>query len=178
VLHAFFTTTFLTITCRMTGMAGDRTKRAFGLIVLAAVFAGSAEECTPSGDCKCPAAIGSATIELGCVSIPAPVVKTAGPCAVCPHALPNGMVPEGSSCAVPDNAAYIILIGNGVGTCHAEITFANGATSSVDVGFMSQSIAACCGGGEAFLPVMADGSDNLSVPDPTCDAGQDAQASD
>jgi hypothetical protein len=152
--------------------------RPVGLIVLALGIGGSVQECAPSGDCKCPAAIGSVTIELGCASIPAPVVKTAGPCVVCPHALPNGMIPEGSDCAVPDNATYTILIGNGVGTCHAEITFANGATSSVDVDFMSQSIAACCGGRQAFLPIIADGSDNLSVPDPTCDAGQDAQPSD
>src|SRR5580658_5278761 len=160
-------------------MVGPRTTRAFGPIVLAAVFAGSAEECTLS-DCKCPPPVDSATIELGCASIPPPVVKTTGPCTVCPQALPNGMIPQGSGCAVPDDAASsITLIANGAGACHAEITFANGATSSVDVDFVSQPIAACCGGGAAFVPLTADGSfDNPSVQDPTCDAGQVPEPSD
>jgi hypothetical protein len=68
---------------------------------------------------------------------------------------------------------------NGAGTCHVELTFANGAASSVDVDFVSEQIAACCGGGEAFLPVAADGSYyNPTVQDPTCDAVQDAAPSD
>jgi hypothetical protein len=93
--------------------------------------------------------------------------------------MPNGMIPEGSGCAVPDNASYIILLANGAGTCHVEVTFGSGTTSSVDVDFVSEQRPACCGGGESFLPLTADGSYyNPTVRDPTCDAGQDAAPSD
>jgi hypothetical protein len=80
---------------------------------------------------------------------------------------------------VPENSPYVIVVANGAGTCHVDLTFANGAASSVDVDFLSEPIAACCGGGEGFLPVTADGSyDNLTVQGPTCDAGLDAEPSD
>jgi hypothetical protein len=135
--------------------------------------------CHIGGDCSCPAPPTSAAIELGCAPTEPPVVKTTGPCSVCPHALPNGMIPEGSGCAVPDNATYIILLANGAGTCHVEVTFGSGTTSSVDVDFVSEQRPACCGGGEGFLPVTADGSYyNPTVRDPACDAGQDAAPSD
>src|SRR4029077_6658195 len=104
------------------------------------------------------------------------VVKTTGPCSVCPAVPPNTPIP---GCAVPENSSYIIVMANGAGTCHVELSFANGAASSVDVHFVSEQRAACCGGGEAFLPVTADGSYyNPTVQDPTCDAGQDAAPSD
>jgi hypothetical protein len=56
-------------------------------------------------------------------------------------------------------------------------------TSSVDVDFMSEWIA--CGAdphgcGEGFLAASADGSPNIqvSIPEPLCNAGLDAEASD
>ena len=73
----------------------------------------------------------------------------------------------------------IYLEGNGAGTCHVELTFGNGVTSSVDLDFTSHWIG--CGSdphacGEEFLAVSADGSPYMpiSVADPTCDAGLDA----
>ena len=107
------------------------------------------------------------------------MVKTTGPCSVCPVALANGSIPEGAGCAVPENSPYIILIANGAGLCHVELTFASGATSSVDLDFMS--VPQGCGN-EGFLPVAADGSPcaacgQVSIPNPTCDAGLDARAS-
>jgi hypothetical protein len=76
---------------------------------------------------------------------------------------------------VPANSQDITLAASGAGTCHVELTFGNGATSSVDMVFTSQSIA--CGSdphgcGEGF--VAAD----QSAPDPTCAAGPDAEPSD
>jgi hypothetical protein len=108
------------------------------------------------------------------------VVKTTGPCSVCPVVLANGEIPDGSTCAVLGPSQNIMLAANGAGTCHVELTFASGATSSVDVDFMS--VPQGCGN-EAFLPVGADGSPcaacgQVSVPDPTCDAGLEAGASD
>jgi hypothetical protein len=128
------------------------------------------------GKCSCPPPPTSAAIELGCVPAEPPVVKTTGPCSVCPAVPPNTLIP---GCAVPENSPYIIVAANGAGTCHVDLTFANGAASSVDVDFVSEQMAACCGNGEGFIPVTADGSyDNLTVQDPTCDAGQDAAHSD
>jgi hypothetical protein len=131
------------------------------------------------GACSCPPPSNSATIELGCVPTEPPVVKTTGPCSVCPVVLPNGMIPPGSHCGVPPNSSYVILTANGAGPCHVELIFANGAASSLDVDFVSEQRPACCGDGENLLPVIADGSHtNPTVQDPTCDAGQDAAPSD
>jgi hypothetical protein len=131
------------------------------------------------GDCSCPPPPTSATIELGCVPTEPPVVKTTGPCSVCPVVLANGMIPDGSHCAVFAPSQNIILTASGAGTCHVEVTFGSGTTSSVDVNFVSEQRPACCGAGEGFVPVTADGSYyNPTVRDPTCDAGQDAAPSD
>jgi hypothetical protein len=107
------------------------------------------------------------------------VVKTTGPCSVCPTALASGQIPEGSGCAVPPDTNYIVLLANGAGTCHAELTFGNGATSSVDVDFMSVWIG--CGSdphgcGQGFLATNADGNPNIqvSVPGSLCNAARDA----
>ena len=104
--------------------------------------------CHIDSECSCPAPVSSATIELGCVPTEPPVVKTTGPCSVCPQALPNGMIPEGSGCSVPDNVAYIVLLANGAGTCHVEVTFGSGTTSSVDVDFVSPNRNQHAAGGE------------------------------
>jgi len=129
-----------------------------------------------SSKCSCPPPATTAAIELGCVPAEPPVVKTTGPCSVCPAVPPNTLI---AGCGVPENSPYIIVAANGAGTCHVELTFANGAASSVDLDFVSEPMAACCGGGEGFLPVTADGSYyNPTVLDPTCDAGQDATPSD
>jgi hypothetical protein len=135
--------------------------------------------CRIGGDCSCPSPAVSATIELGCTPAAPPVVKTTGPCSVCPQASANGMIPEGSGCAVPDNAAYVVLLASGAGICHAEVTFAGGTTSSVDVDFVSEQQPACCGGGGGFIPVTADGGyDNPTLRDPACDAREDGGPSD
>jgi hypothetical protein len=127
------------------------------------------------GDCSCPSPPNEAVIHLGCVPVQPPVVKTTGPCMVCPVVLANGSIPEGASCAVGQNSQDITLAASGAGTCHVELTFGSGATSSVDLDFMSQWIG--CGSdphgcGEGFV------APDQSVPDPTCDAGQDAEPAD
>jgi hypothetical protein len=133
------------------GMSGWRiVSNVVGTVLGFIIF--GAGGCHIGGDCSCPGTPSGATIELGCVPTEPPVVKTTGPCSVCPRALPNGMIPEGSGCAVPDNATYIILLANGAGTCHVEVTFGSGSTSSVDVDFVSEKGPACCGGGREFHP--------------------------
>jgi hypothetical protein len=80
------------------------------------------------------------------------------------------------------NAQNIKLTGSGAGTCHVELTFGNGATSSVDVDFMAMPppLPGC---DEEFAAVTADGSlcngscngwFTVSAPDPLCDAGLEA----
>lgn len=79
-----------------------------------------------------------------------------------------------------DNSQGITVSANGAGTCHVELTFASGETSSVDVNFMSV-VQGC--GNVAFVPVGADGGpcyacSQMSLAGPMCDAGLEAQASD
>jgi hypothetical protein len=155
-------------------MLAARSAAALGLLV---VLGGGAGGC---GDPSCPPPLNSAVIQLGCVPSEPPVVKTTGPCSVCPVVLANGEIPDGSTCGALGPSQDIMLMANGAGTCHVELTFASGATSSVDVDFMSMP-QGC--GNEAFLPVGADGGPcaecrQVSVPDPTCDAGLEAGASD
>lgn len=164
------------------GLSGWRVVLSMVGVMLGFIVFG-AGGCIHGGDCSCPSPPASATIQLGCVPSQPPVVTTTGPCSVCPAALPNGMIPPGSGCAVPQDASYVVVRAQGAGTCHVELTFGNGATSSVDVDFVSEWIA--CGSdphgcGEGFLATGADGGpDNpVSVPAPVCDAGVDAKASD
>jgi hypothetical protein len=75
-----------------------------------------------------------------------------------------------------DDSQEITVAANGAGTCHVELTFATGATSSVDVNFIS--VPQGCGN-VAFFPVGADGGpcyecNQVSLAGPMCDAGVDA----
>jgi hypothetical protein len=79
--------------------------------------------CGLAGQCSCPAISNSAAIDLSCLPTEQPVVKTTGPCSVCPPVPSNTPIP---GCAVPENSQYIIVIANGAGTCHVELTFGNG----------------------------------------------------
>jgi hypothetical protein len=79
-----------------------------------------------------------------------------------------------------DDSQGITVSANGAGTCQVELTFASGATSSVDVKFMS--VPQACGN-VGFVPVGADGGpcyacSQMSLAGPMCDAGLEAQASD
>ena len=140
-----------------------------------------------NGACSCPPPPNEAVIHLGCLPVEPPVVKTTGPCSVCPVVLANGAIPEGANCAVAQYSQNITLIANDAGTCHVELTFAGGATSSVDLDFSS--VWRACGSdphgcGEGFIVEDSDGSTcgpdgcQASVPEPVCDAGLDAGASD
>jgi hypothetical protein len=137
--------------------------------------------CGLAGQCSCPPPPNGAAIDFSCLPTEPPVAKTTGPCSVCPPAAPNTPI---SGCAVPEHSRYIIVIANGAGTCQVELTFGNGATSSVDLDFTSHWIA--CGSdphgcGEGFIAVNADGGSpniQLSVPEPICDTGLDAESSD
>jgi hypothetical protein len=133
--------------------------------------------------CRCFRPPNVAAIHLGCLPIEPPVVKTTGPCSVCPVVLANGSIPDGAHCAVSHYSQDIELAANGAGTCHVELTFGSGATSSVDLDFISQW--AACGSdphgcGEGFVAANADGSAyiQVAVPEPICDAGLGADASD
>ena len=124
--------------------------------------------------CSCPGPVHSAVIDLGCVPTEPPVVKTTGPCSVCPQANPNGSIPNGSDCAAAENSQYITLEANGAGTCHVELTFGSGAKSSVDLDFVSQW--AACGSdphgcGQGFVA-----TNYASVPESACDAGLEVDA--
>jgi hypothetical protein len=126
------------------------------------------------GECSCPSPDNQARIHLGCIPPTPPVVMTTGPCAVCPALLENGQVPPGAPCAVPADAQDLTLAASGAGTCHVELTFGNGATSSVDLDFTSQSIA--CGSDPHGCGEGLEVADQ-SAPDPTCAAGPDAEPS-
>ena len=104
------------------------------------------------GECSCPAVGNSVQIHLECVPIQPPVVKTTGPCSF--------FVQESQE---------IILGATATGTCHVELTFGSGATSSVDLDITSMRIVRCCGESDVFV-----GSSQVSVPESACDAGVDA----
>lgn len=136
-----------------------------------------AEGCSTSiNDPSCPPPPVGASINFECVSADAPAVKTTGPCEFCPV----GNIPDGGHCAVFDISQEITVAANGPGTCHVELTFATGATTSVDVDFVSEP-QGC--GNVTFVPVGADGGPcyecrQVSLAGPMCDAGLEAQASD
>ena len=119
-----------------------------------------------SGTCDCPAPVDPvviADIPVGCEP---PVVKTTGPC--------TADLAGFSSPA--ENSRGLLLIGNDAGTCHVELTFGSGATSSFGVNFMS--FWAECGSdphgcGEGFGAANVDGSPFIQAPvtEPICDAG-------
>jgi hypothetical protein len=142
-----------------------RSAAALGLLV---VLCGEGCE---SGTCSCPSPLDFAVIDFGCVPIEPPVVKTTGPCAACPGVLPIGSIPDGITCGgAAGPSQNITLIANGAGTCHVELTFGSGVTSSVDLDFMS--VWAACGSdphgcGQGFVAATT----LLLVPEPTCDAG-------
>jgi hypothetical protein len=121
------------------------------------------------GACSCPSPPNSVLIDLGCVSSEPPTVTTTGPCSVCPEENANGSIPTGSHCAVLGNVSYVIVVANGSGTCHVDLTYAGGATSSVDFDFTAEWFA--CGSdphgcGQGFVT-----TDQASIPGPTCDGG-------
>ena len=103
------------------------------------------------GEGACPPPLDWAGIRIACVPSELPTVKTTGPCTV-------NSADEGPS-------TYVLLRGTDAGTCHVELTFANGATSSTDLKFMSRwrplgSDPHGCG--REFVPV--DESGNFCVP--------------
>ena len=117
---------------------------------------------------------------MECLPIDPPLLKMMGPCSVCPVVLADGSIPEGAQCAVSHFSQDITLAVTGAGTCHVELIFRSGATSSVDLDFTSQWIA--CGSdphgcGEAFVAASAkSGPVTLSVPESLCGAALDAGA--
>jgi hypothetical protein len=115
-----------------------------------------------SGPSDCPKR-DFAFINLGCASSQSPVVKTTGPC---------------SASLVGLNEKGVILTSSGAGACHVEMIFGSGATSSIDLDFMSVWLPLGSdphGCGQGFVTVTESGSPciacQLSVPEPMCDAG-------
>ena len=142
------------------------------MVGLLAFACGSSEAV---GVCRCPAARRGVTIELGCVPTAQPIVRTAADCFVC---FADGSTPEGGHCAASLAPSELTLSRTDAGTCHLDVTFADGATSSLEVEFISQWRP--CGSdphgcGEALIPVTPSGSSGkLSLPAPGCSAGVDA----
>jgi hypothetical protein len=116
------------------------------------------------GQCSCPAPGDSVVIAVIPLACEPPVVKTTGPC----FAALAGFADQN------DNSQDLLLTANGAGTCHVEVTFGSGATSSLDVDFVS-AWAACGsdphGCGEGFGPANAAGSPSIQASVPACDAG-------
>jgi hypothetical protein len=114
---------------------------------------------------ECPAPSRAVAISLGCRSSEQPQVKTTGPCA---HT--SGTDPIGSG--------FIYLQASGAGTCHVELTFVSGATSSIDVNIVSQPNGYDPECGPALVGVTDTGAAcvpsacTFSLLDQTCDAGQ------
>jgi hypothetical protein len=147
------------------------------LLGVVAVLA--AESCgETAGICMCPAPLREVGIDLGCVPAVAPTVKTTGPCEVCPPALADGRIPEGSHCALQSDSKEVLILSNAAGTCHVEVSVGDGPTSSIDVKFASKWMACNSdphGCGEAFLPVTPDGGlGPLTLPEPVCSPASDA----
>jgi hypothetical protein len=137
---------------------------ALGLAVLGAGGC-RAQQGDGGGSANCPAPDDVAMVNLGCVPSQPPLVATTGPC----------------TASAAQNGQDIMLTSTDAGTCHVEMTFGNGATSSVDVDFVAVSRPYGCG--QEFVAVTADGGPcipngcQLSVPKPMCDAGLDAEPS-
>jgi hypothetical protein len=148
----------------------------FGFLLVAA--GGCDSSASTAGSADCPPPDDFARINLECAPVEPPVVKTTGPCSVCKAALADGSIPEGAYCTAGLDSQIITVMGNGAGTCHVEVTFGNGPTSAVDVNFMSvwrplgSNPHGC---GQEFAAVIESGSGQVSVPDPMCDAGPDAE---
>jgi hypothetical protein len=118
----------------------------------------------PSNASNCPSPDRIALVNLGCVPVEPPVVNTTGPC-------------TSSAASIAED---ILLTSNDAGTCHVQITFESGATSSVDVDFVSVAppLSGC---DQGFVAVSMDGglcvpnACELSLPEPICDAGLDSR---
>jgi len=96
------------------------------------------------------------------------MVGTTGPCTVSPGDDAQG------------NAQYVYLENNDAGTCHVELTFGSGATSSIDINVISMWRPLGFdphGCGQEFLAVDESGSPcgpsacYFSIADRMCDAG-------
>jgi hypothetical protein len=115
--------------------------------------------------CNCPpAGVGEATIELSCVPAAAPVVTTTGD----------------GDCTVgrPDPRTIYVVI-HVPGTCHVELAFANGTTSSTDITMTSQSQWLPCGSDPHGCGQGAVASPSLITLGAPCgDSGVDAASSD
>jgi len=116
-----------------------------------------------SATCDCPAFYDPVVIAVIPLACEPPVVKTTGPCTA-----------DLTVASPAENSRGLLLIGNGAGTCHVEVTFGSGATSSRDVDFVS-AWAACGsdphGCGEGFVAANADASPSIQASVPVCDAG-------
>lgn len=139
----------------------------FALLALVTYVLGG---CNSNANSSCPAPDDFAYVNLGCSLAVPPVVKTTGPC--------SGMMGGGS---LGGPAGVLLLTGNGAGTCQLEVTFGTGATTTLDVVFVSQP-GPC--GAEEFVALDDAGSPcipsacQLLTQATTCDAGLDAEPSD
>lgn len=163
------------------GMSRTRIKLHMVGTMLGLVAWGAAG-CDSQGSCSCPAPTNEAVVHMECLPIEPPLLKMTGPCSVCPVVLADGSIPEGAQCAVSHFSQDITLAVTDAGTCRVELIFPSGATSSVDLDFMSHWTA--CGAdphgcGEGFVAAHANsGPITLSVPESLCGAALDAEASD
>jgi hypothetical protein len=139
-----------------------------GLSCTAADSNSNADAAVGSYRGHCPPPSDILAIDLGCGSSESPAVKTTGPCTL------------NSADPISANKQTVYLQANDGGTCHVEVTFESGATSSVDVNIISRwrpvgSDPHACG--QEFIAVDDAGSPCLpsacefSIPGRMCDAG-------
>ena len=113
--------------------------------------------------CNCPpAGVGEATIELSCVPAAEPVVTTTG---------------DGDCTVGRPDPRTIYVVSDVPGTCHVELAFANGTTSSTDITMTSQWLPCGsdphgCGQGAVATP------STVTLDAPCGDSGVDAASSD
>jgi hypothetical protein len=95
-----------------------------GLALLAACNGGDGSGGNTTGQCYCPAGVGTATIEL------------------CGAIVSSSVDPDGA-CNLQQTSGSLELTSDVAGTCEVEVTFASGATASTEITFTSTSTA--CG---------------------------------
>jgi hypothetical protein len=137
---------------------------ATALVCLMVVFGLPSCDGTEDTDPHCPPPPDQVAIDLGCRSGEQPLVKTTGPC----------FQNKGS-----DPQRYVSLQASDAGTCHVELTFVSGATSSIDLNIVSQSPVGSdpeCGpsfvGVDDTGAICAPSACTFSLLDQTCDGGQ------
>jgi hypothetical protein len=109
--------------------------------------------------CSCPADVGVAMITLSCVPATPPLATVNEDCTV--------------ALTAPD---LIEVTSDVAGTCHVDVTFANGTTSATDITMTAQTFA--CGSNPHACGNFAATPAAVTIAAPCADSGVDAAPSD